>query len=123
MNKKICILGSTGSIGTQTLQVVDNNRDVLSVEAMTAGDNIALFTEQILRYRPHRHIILLHFSKQFRVFDSGQHIQQNIPPVLMVFHHLREMNILFFLEHIHIFKKPAFKCPASQIAEVVGHGA
>ncbi len=52
MNKKICILGSTGSIGTQTLQVVDNNRDVLSVEAMTAGDNIALFTEQILRYRP-----------------------------------------------------------------------
>lgn len=52
MNKKLCILGSTGSIGTQTLQVVDNNRDVLSVEAMTAGDNIALFTEQILRYRP-----------------------------------------------------------------------
>lgn len=52
MNRKLCILGSTGSIGTQTLQVVDNNRDVLSVEAMTAGDNIALFTEQILRYRP-----------------------------------------------------------------------
>ena len=52
MNRKLCILGSTGSIGTQTLQVVDNNRDVLSVEAMTAGDNIDLFAEQILRYQP-----------------------------------------------------------------------
>lgn len=52
MNRKLCILGSTGSIGTQTLQVVDNNKETLSVEAMTAGDNITLFAEQILRYRP-----------------------------------------------------------------------
>lgn len=52
MNRKLCILGSTGSIGTQTLQVVDNNKETLSVEAMTAGDNIALFAEQILRYQP-----------------------------------------------------------------------
>ncbi len=52
MNRKLCILGSTGSIGTQTLQVVDNNKDTISVEAMTAGDNIELFAEQILRYRP-----------------------------------------------------------------------
>lgn len=52
MNRKLCILGSTGSIGTQTLQVVDNNKETISVEAMTAGDNIELFAEQILRYRP-----------------------------------------------------------------------
>ncbi len=52
MNRKLCILGSTGSIGTQTLQVVDNNKETLSVAAMTAGDNIDLFAEQILRYQP-----------------------------------------------------------------------
>ena len=52
MNRKLCILGSTGSIGTQTLQVVDNNKETISVEAMTAGDNIELFAEQILRHRP-----------------------------------------------------------------------
>ena len=52
MNRKLCILGSTGSIGTQTLQVVDNNKETLSVAAMTAGDNIDLIAEQILRYQP-----------------------------------------------------------------------
>lgn len=52
MKRKICVLGSTGSIGTQTLQVVDNNPELLSVEAMTAGDNIDLFVRQILKYQP-----------------------------------------------------------------------
>lgn len=52
MKRTLCILGSTGSIGTQTLQVVDNNSDKLSVAALTAGDNISLLCEQIIKYRP-----------------------------------------------------------------------
>lgn len=52
MKRKLCILGSTGSIGTQTLQVVDNNREELSVTALTAGNNIELLLEQIVKYRP-----------------------------------------------------------------------
>ena len=39
--KKIALLGSTGSIGTQTLDVVRNQGDI-QVTAMAAGSNIAL---------------------------------------------------------------------------------
>lgn len=49
--KKIAILGSTGSIGTQTLEIVRNNPD-LSVEALAAGTNAALMEEQIREFKP-----------------------------------------------------------------------
>ena len=50
--KKIAILGSTGSIGTQTLQVVDQNPGMFKVCALTAGSNTDLLEEQIRKYRP-----------------------------------------------------------------------
>ena len=49
--KKIAILGSTGSIGTQTLEVAAHNGDI-EVTALAAGGNIALLEEQIRRFRP-----------------------------------------------------------------------
>ena len=49
--KKIAILGSTGSIGTQTLEVVRNNRDI-RVVALAAGSNIRLLEQQIREFRP-----------------------------------------------------------------------
>ena len=49
--KKISILGSTGSIGTQTLDIVRNNKD-LEVVAMAAGSNIRLLEEQIREFSP-----------------------------------------------------------------------
>lgn len=49
--KKISILGSTGSIGTQTLEIVRNNRDI-QVTALAAGNNIALLEKQIREFRP-----------------------------------------------------------------------
>ncbi len=49
--KKIAILGSTGSIGTQTLEIVRNNPD-LKVVAMAAGTNVALMEEQIREFKP-----------------------------------------------------------------------
>jgi len=49
---KISILGSTGSIGTQTLDIVSQNPDELSVVAMSCGSNIELFEKQIRKYRP-----------------------------------------------------------------------
>lgn len=54
MRRNLCILGSTGSIGTQSLEVVDNNEKDLRVLSMTAGDNIGLFCEQIMKYGPLR---------------------------------------------------------------------
>ena len=49
--KKIAILGSTGSIGTQTLEVVRENGD-LEVLGLAAGNNIKLLEEQIREFRP-----------------------------------------------------------------------
>lgn len=49
--KKIAILGSTGSIGTQTLDIVRENQD-LEVTGISAGSNIALLESQIREFRP-----------------------------------------------------------------------
>lgn len=49
--KKIGILGSTGSIGTQTLDIVRNNSD-LQVVALAAGSNISLMEKQIREFKP-----------------------------------------------------------------------
>ncbi|MDR2888360.1 MAG: 1-deoxy-D-xylulose-5-phosphate reductoisomerase [Lachnospiraceae bacterium] len=50
--KKIALLGSTGSIGTQTLEIVRNNPAEVQVTALAAGSNIALMEEQIREFRP-----------------------------------------------------------------------
>ncbi len=51
MKKKIAILGSTGSIGTQTLEVAEYNQDI-EVTALAAGSNIVLLEQQIRRFHP-----------------------------------------------------------------------
>lgn len=50
--KYISILGSTGSIGTQTLDIVSRNPKDLSVVALAAGSNIKALEEQIRQYSP-----------------------------------------------------------------------
>ena len=52
MGKTIAILGSTGSIGTQTLEVVRENGDI-QVAALSAGANISLLEKQIREFHPH----------------------------------------------------------------------
>src|SRR3990167_7295795 len=48
----ISILGSTGSIGTQTLAVVDQFKSQLKVVGLAAGGNVDLLTKQIRKYHP-----------------------------------------------------------------------
>lgn len=48
----IAILGSTGSIGTQSLDVVDHHPDRFDVRVLTAGRNAELLVEQALKYQP-----------------------------------------------------------------------
>lgn len=50
--KNIAILGSTGSIGTQTLQVIEANPDRFCVEVLTANNNVELLIEQALKFKP-----------------------------------------------------------------------
>ncbi len=49
--KNIAILGSTGSIGTQTLDIVRNNND-LNVVALAAGTNVSLLEAQVREFKP-----------------------------------------------------------------------
>ncbi len=50
--KRIAILGSTGSIGTQTLDIVRNNSEDLEVVALAAGSNVKLMEAQVREFSP-----------------------------------------------------------------------
>lgn len=50
--KRLSLLGSTGSIGTQTLEIVDACPDNFEVDALSAGNNAKLMAEQVLKYKP-----------------------------------------------------------------------
>ena len=50
--KKIAVLGSTGSIGTQTLDVVRNHSDFLKIEVLAANNNDELLEQQINEFKP-----------------------------------------------------------------------
>jgi len=50
--KKVCILGSTGSIGCSTLNVIRNNKNLFKVEVLVAGENVYKLIEQIIEFRP-----------------------------------------------------------------------
>ncbi|MEC8957295.1 MAG: 1-deoxy-D-xylulose-5-phosphate reductoisomerase [Nitrospinota bacterium] len=50
--KKISLLGSTGSIGVNTLDVVERNPENFQILAMSAGSNVDLFAEQIRKFKP-----------------------------------------------------------------------
>lgn len=52
MKKKIAILGSTGSIGTQALDVIAANSDIFEVEVLTAQSNADLLIEQAVKFKP-----------------------------------------------------------------------
>jgi 1-deoxy-D-xylulose-5-phosphate reductoisomerase len=52
MNKRVTILGSTGSIGTQALDVIGRYSEQFPVEGLAAGGNTALLIEQVKRFRP-----------------------------------------------------------------------
>lgn len=52
MKRKISILGSTGSIGRQALEVIEKLNDKFEIVALSAGSNIELLNEQIQKFKP-----------------------------------------------------------------------
>lgn len=58
MKKKIAILGSTGSIGTQTLEVIEEHADKFEVEVLTANSNADLLIAQALKFKPNAVVIV-----------------------------------------------------------------
>ena len=55
--KQIAILGSTGSIGTQALEVISKHSDLFEVEVLTANNNSALLIEQAKKHKPNTVVI------------------------------------------------------------------
>ena len=50
--KKIAILGSTGSIGTQALDVIRQHKDLFEAHTLTAGSNADLLIQQAREFSP-----------------------------------------------------------------------
>ena len=57
MRKRVAIFGSTGSIGTSTLNVIRNNKDKFEVASLVAGNNIERLIEQINEFNP-KHVYI-----------------------------------------------------------------
>lgn len=57
MKKQVSIFGSTGSIGTSTLNVIRNNKDIFEVSALVAGNNIERLIDQINEFNP-KHVYI-----------------------------------------------------------------
>ncbi|MFO0389770.1 MAG: 1-deoxy-D-xylulose-5-phosphate reductoisomerase [Alphaproteobacteria bacterium] len=56
--KKISVLGSTGTIGQNTLKIIDAHRDRFEVTCLTAGDNVDLLISQAKQFCPKRAVIM-----------------------------------------------------------------
>jgi 1-deoxy-D-xylulose-5-phosphate reductoisomerase len=67
--KKIAILGSTGSIGTQALNVIRRHRDEMAVEVLCAGSNADLLIAQALEFDPNA-VAIADESKYQQVQDA-----------------------------------------------------
>ena len=57
MRKRVAILGSTGSIGTQSLQVISDSPELFEIIALTARDNVELIIKQAREFKP-KHIVI-----------------------------------------------------------------
>ena len=67
--RRIAILGSTGSIGTQTLDVIRQHRDLFEVELISARRNVALLTAQALEFDA-ANVVICEDSKYRELADA-----------------------------------------------------
>jgi len=69
MKKGIAILGSTGSIGTQALEVINEQRDKFHVEVLTANNSASLLIKQAKIYKPNS-VVIVNDNKYKKVFSE-----------------------------------------------------
>jgi len=69
--KRIAILGSTGSIGTQSLEVIGENPDLFEVEVLTANKNVELLIQQARHFQPNA-VVIANKEKYSEVMDALQ---------------------------------------------------
>ena len=69
MKKRVAILGSTGSIGTQALEVIRENPDHFEVEVLTAYHNIDLLSKQVKEFKPNT-VVIANESRYNELIDQ-----------------------------------------------------
>ena len=69
MKKRIAILGSTGSIGTQALEVIEEQKDMFDVEVLSANSNSELLIKQSILHRPNS-VVIVDENKYDEVFKE-----------------------------------------------------
>lgn len=69
--KRIALLGSTGSIGKQTLEVIEKHPDIFEVEVLTANNNAELLIEQARKFLPN-HVVIVNKAKYQQVVEALQ---------------------------------------------------
>ena len=69
--KQIAILGSTGSIGTQALDVISQHPDKFEVYALTANNNIELLIEQAIKFKPE--VVVIANDKNYSTLKEALH--------------------------------------------------
>ena len=69
MKKRIAILGSTGSIGRQTLEVIASHPDTFQVEVLTAQNNVDLLIKQALEFNPNS--VVIANKKHYKVLSEA----------------------------------------------------
>jgi len=67
--KNIAILGSTGSIGQQALEVIDNNPERFTVEVLTANNNVSLLLEQAKKFHPN--VVVIANEEKYEVVRNA----------------------------------------------------
>jgi 1-deoxy-D-xylulose-5-phosphate reductoisomerase len=77
--KHLTILGSTGSIGTSTLDIVAAHPDRFRVEALTAGTNLELFARQIQQFSPRLAVVL---NEELAATLAGMLPPENRPEIM-----------------------------------------
>ena len=88
MKKQICILGSTGSIGTQALKVIEEHADLFEVYCLTANNRVEELAQQARKFRPDSVVIaneeryeelkeLLHDCPEIKVYAGKEAIDES----------------------------------------------
>ena len=82
--KTLSLLGSTGSIGTQTLEIVKNNPKEFKIVGLTANNNIELLKKQILEFKPEAVAVMYEEKADLLKEDVNINVYSGIDGVIKV---------------------------------------
>ena len=101
MKKKICILGSTGSIGQTTLQIISKNQKDFDVVLLSGNNNIKLLISQAKKFKPKY------------IYSNNSHLRDKIK-------FFCKNNKILFIDDLNLLKKIKFDITIAAISGIAG---